>query len=55
MEDGSALIRYLKEITEKAKSLCDRHEKYSDAHHLLAFRGESRDYGKICFKRKIFI
>ncbi len=54
MEDGSALIRYLKEITEKAKSLCDRHEKYSDAHHLLAFRGESRDYGKTSLMPSLF-
>ncbi|MBD5462595.1 MAG: FRG domain-containing protein [Lachnospiraceae bacterium] len=54
MEDESILIGYLKKITEKVKSLCDRHERYSDSHHLLAFRGESRDYGKTSLMPSLF-
>lgn len=51
---GSILVDYLKKISEKSIILCERHKKYSDLHYLLAFRGESKDYGETSLMPSLF-
>lgn len=45
---------YLHEIENKVVQLIERHKKYSDSDHLIAFRGEKKDYGKTKLMPSLF-
>lgn len=51
---GKFISYYLEKIEEKIEGLLERHKNYSDAEHLLAFRGEKRDYGMTSLMPSLF-